>query len=254
MPNFRVYLSGVLALLLALVSGASGSYIIGSVAPIFPSTTTPGFVQTAEAHTAATPTSLAGSFGALPKIANVIVVGVTAGAGSIATNLTTVVTDNQGNTYTRLGFQPIGGNTVSNISLWCAPVSVSSGTFTVTATFNSNVSVGIMLLEYGNTTCNPDKYSGATTATSPYSCGTFTTGNAHDILISYLSTPGSTTTETFTAPTGFTSRNTQGVIANGMTMAIADDIVAATAAFAPTYQSSQNLTSSQCATVALLSR
>lgn len=251
----RLIRADILACALVFVALAvQGSYIIGPSAAIFPSTTVPGFVQTAEAHTAATPTNLSVSFGALPKLGDVVIVAVDTGAGSIATNLSASVTDNQGNTYSRMVAQPFTGNTTGVTGLWCGAVTISGGTYTVTVTSASNVQVGIMILEYGNTTCNGDKMAGAASGTSPYNCGSVTTQNAKDLLLTFLFNPAAAGTITYTAPTNFTIRQSQTVAANGQTMAIAEQVVNATATYTPTFTASQNLANSECITAAILSR
>jgi hypothetical protein len=99
-----------------------------------------------------------------------------------------------------------------------------------------------------------EKSGRAFTSTSPYNCGSFTTINAHDLLLVLLGTTGSTGTITYTAPSGFTIEKSQGVAATGQTAAIADKIVSATATFTPTFSASQNIASTPCLSVALLSK
>lgn len=249
---------GAVLLVLAAALAMQGSYIICQPTPIFPSTGTPSLIQAVEAHNAGTPSSLAVSFGSLPATANVVVAGMIVGNASTgAIEQGNVVTDNQANNYVRLVQTPASSvGTVPRVSFWCTIVTASSGTFTVTGTINGNDTMGMFALEYAGTTCNPDKLTGGSPVsdTSPYSCGSFTTSNAHDLLLTFLFTNASTGTITFTAPTGFTIEKSQTASASGRTGAIADEIVAATNTFTPTFAANQNLTASPCAFVALLSK
>lgn len=248
-----------LGVLMLAALALRGSYIVGPTGPsaITPSLGTPKFIQGQECHTAATPTSLPCSFGVLPVVGDVVVAFVLNGGDGSGNPITARVTDNQGsgngNGYTRLQTQPRNGS-VPYAQEWCAPVIVSGGTFTVTADWNVNTVPGLMILEYSGTSCNMDKFDAASGGTSPYSCGTFTTANAKDLVLSALVAGGSTGTVTFTAPSGFTQRLSQAVAANGVVGAIADNIVAATGTFTPTWGTGQNHASTPCGTAALLSQ
>lgn len=247
---------GAVILLIAAAFAIQGSYIIGppGFGPIFPSTGTPSFIQAAEAHTAGTPSTLSVSFGSLPAVANIAIVGTLTGATG-ASDQTAIITDNQGNSYARLTIQPNNNGSVSRDTLWCTVVTASAGTFTATVNFSAAAVPGLFALEYAGTTCNPDKLTGdSTSLTSPYSCGSATTSNAHDLLITMLNTGGSIGAITFTAPTGFTIRTSQGASASGRTGAIADEIVSATASYTPTFSASQNIPTAPCAFIALLSK
>lgn len=248
--------SKIALLALAAALSVRASYIVGpsAASPVFPTTGTPAFVQAAEAHTAATPTNLSGSFASLPVVSHAVIVQVLTGGLSGTDDQTTQVTDNQGNAYSRLRQGPATqAGSPPRTNLWCGIVATSAGTFTVTATNSSNSFFGLLLLEYSGTSCNEDQANGAVTSTSPYNCGSITTRNAKDLVLVTLQTQGSTGTITFTPPTGFTTRTSQGVAASGQTGAIADKIVSATATFTPTWTASQNITSSPCILVALLS-
>jgi hypothetical protein len=226
----------------------SASYLVVPPSPIFPSTGIPALVQAVEAHTTGTPTSLSVSFGSLPALANVVIVaafGNSIGASNV------LVSDNQNNAYSKL-IAP--ASTDQLVALWCTPVTASSGTYTATVTDSLNSLIGIFALEYSATSCNMEKSGRAFTSTSPYNCGSFTTINAHDLLLVLLGTTGSTGTITYTAPSGFTIEKSQGVAATGQTAAIADKIVSATATFTPTFSASQNIASTPCLSVALLSK
>lgn len=251
MRSFRLIVLVLAALALR------GSYITQPTpaSPIFPSTGAWAFVQAGQAQTAATPTNLSGSFGSLPAVGNIVFVGVIGGRLSGVDDQSTFVTDNQGNGYTRVRQTPAtSAGSPPRQSLWCTVVAVSSGTYTVNALFTSNTFIGLFFLEYSGGTCNPDQDSGAAGSTSPYSCGSTTTRNANDLLIALLGTGGSAGAITFTPPTGFTTRASQTATASGETGSIADNIVAATGTFTPTFAASQNVTSSPCTLIAMMSK
>jgi hypothetical protein len=258
MHNFKAWRTAAFLLLLVAVAFVvQGSYIIGPTGapPITPSTGTPVFVQTAEAHQTGTASPLSVSFGSLPAVNNVVIVAGVNVAGGATGNLEGIVTDNQGNAYSRVTAFPLNGATVAVAQFWCSPVVVSGGTFTVSIASSAASQKGIMVLEYSHTSCNPDKTAGASGATSPYSCGSATTINAKDLLLtSVVPTNGATGTVTFTAPAGFTIRQSQGVVANGVPMAVADNIVSAVGTFTPTFGASQNLASTVCLFTAMVSQ
>jgi len=242
----------VLVLLACLAFALQGSYIVGPTSSsITPSTGNPAFVQAVEAHTAGTPTNLSVSFGSLPVVAHVVIVGVVSGPGPA--DHTAQVTDNQANGYSRLLIQPNIAGTVQRADLWCAPVATSTGTFTATVTFSTNTLMGIFALEYSGTTCNMDKAAAANTNTSPYNCGSITTVNAKDLVLAFLGTNPALAAVTYTAPTGFTIRKSQTDPTLGLTGSIADKIVSGTATFTPTYTATQNVVTSPCITSALIS-
>lgn len=246
-----------LVLLVAFAFALQGSYIIGPTgpSPITPSLGIPKFIQAAEGHSSGTPTSLTVTLGSTPSVGDVVMIGLFGNGVTTTTIQTAQLSDNQasgGNAYSAVRAQPVA-NFIS-AALWCGPVVSASGTFTVTATLSTNGFVGLFALEYSGQSCNQEKVAGAQTATSPYNCGTVTTVNANDLLLTLLYTPSATGTSTFTAPTGFTIEKSQAVAATGQVASIADNIVAATGTFTPTYSSSQNLANSQCVLVAIMSR
>lgn len=245
----------VALLTLILAIGLQGSYIAGpTTRPITPSTGTPVFVQTAEAHQTVS-ADLPVSFASLPAINHVVIVGIALSGGGTTGNLDGKVTDNQGNFYARMSVQPADGNNPGVVSLWCTVVTISSGTYTVTVASNASAQKGIMIFEYSATSCNPDKSAGVTTGTSPYGCGSITTKNPNDLLLAFLLVvPLATGTVTFTAPVGFTIRQQFGTAASGLPMAIADQVVTAVNTYAPTFGASQNLASTQCSITAVISQ
>lgn len=238
---------------LVLLFALQASYITQLVSTVItPSTGTPVFVQAVEAHTAATPTSLAVSLGTLPVVGNVVMVGAITTVNIV--DLDVDITDNQSNAYSRSVMFPNTTGLIQRVSLWCGPVATSAGTYTVTMTTTSNTGMQIFAAEYSGTSCNPDRPAGASTSTSPYNCGNITTRNANDLLLSILGTNGSTGTIAITPPTGFTTRVSQLVAASGVTGAFADQIVAATNTFTPTWTADQNVTNSRCAQAAIMSK
>ena len=241
--------------LMFLALALRASYIVQPAPsqPIFPSTTTASLVQSAKNQTASTPTSLSVNFGSQPAVGDIVVAGGV--TDSSAQDASLIMSDNQNGSYVRLNMTPnSSAATTQRSSLWCAPIVASSGTYTVTATVPINTFIGIFVLEYHNGTCNPDKLTGASTNTSPYNCGSFTTSNANDILVTMLNIDGASATPTFTAPSGFTIQQQQTVVASGIPAAIADQITSATAAFSPTWTSNKNQALSPCSFVALLSK
>lgn len=251
MLNFKALRVAAMVL---VALGLKASYIIGPTAsPLTPTLGTPGFVQTTEAHSTGAGL-LSASFGSLPAINNIVVVGVATAGGGVTGNLELKVSDNQGNAYSQFGAQPAFGISTGVVTLWCSPVLVSSGTFTVSADGNSVNQRGILMNEYSHANCNPDRSVGAASGTSPYSCSSLTTKNAKDLLLTFLLVPAIAGTVTFTAPASFTLRNSQPTVANGLTIGLADDIVSSIATYTPTFAASQNVVNSECAFAALLSQ
>lgn len=246
------WFAALLTLILAI--GIQASYIVGPAsAPITPSTGTPGFIQTAEAHQNST-ASLSVSFLSLPAINHAVLVAGTFNGVSIIPSLDGKISDNQGNSYARIVLQSPDGQANVGTSLWCTIVTASSGTYTVTGDSNTGAVKGLMILEYGSTSCNPDRIIGHIGAASPYACGSITTKNPKDLLIAILGiAAGAIGTVTFMAPTGFAIKNSFGVAANGNPMAVADEVVSAVNTFAPTFSASQNIALSQCAFAAMIS-
>jgi hypothetical protein len=194
------------------------------------------------------------TFGSTPTVGNTIVVGISANEGGCGT---TLVADNQaglGNVYVRVNFWQSGcGNSMVEASIWCAPVIASTGTFIVTANAgNPTGATGsfftLFALEYSGLSCNGDQVAGATTASSPYNCGSITTKNANDLLVAILDlNAGGTTTATVSS--GYTIQLQQ----NAPTSEIgfyADQIVTSTLTTAPTFTSSSSATSN-CIVTAL---
>ena len=251
----------VLVLLICLAFALQGSYIIGPTgpSPITPSLGTPKFIQGFEAHTLTVPASFSGSFSSLPAVGDIVVVfPPTGNDGSASNGLTMSVTDNQGsgngNGYSRLVMNPVNTGSVPRMSIWCAAVVVSSGTFTITMSEGSNMIPGMMALEYSGTSCNPDRWANGSGATSPYGCGSITTNNPKDLVLVAINASTSVLPVTFTTPTGFTPRLSQTDSTLGLVGAIADNIVSAVNTFTPTYGTGQNHANTPCSVVALLSQ
>jgi len=251
----------VVCALLSIAFGLKASYIIGPTgpSPITPSLGTPKFIQAVEAHAIVGLSSLSVSFGSLPAVGDVVVViGLTANSGASDSDLTLVVTDNQatgnGNGYTRLQIDQNTTGNVGRVSMWCAPVTTSTGTFTITETASLVMLPGIFALEYSGTSCNMDRFAIAQGATSPYSCGSITTVNANDLVLAAILAASATGTTTFTGPTGFVIRKSQTDSTVGNVAAVADDIVSSVGTFTPTYGTGQNHANTPCTVAALLSQ
>jgi hypothetical protein len=183
-----------------------------------------------------------------PKVGNVMVVGfenINSGSPGHA-----FVTDNQangGNQYVALSWFP--QTTVIGAMLYCAPVVVASGTFTITGTVVSNQSATIYAREYSGASCNVDRSIGATGTTSPYACGSLITNNARDVLISLINSNSGANPTNFTVPSSFGNQQSQ---TNGTQQSgsIADNIVSVTGTYVISWVVSNNATAN-CTTVAL---
>lgn len=248
--------------LIVATLGLNASYVIQpptTPSPITPSLGTPKFIQAAEAHAIVGLSSLTVSFGSTPVVGDIVVViGLTANSGASTTDLTLVMTDNQGagngNGYSRLQINLNATGNVGRVSMWCAPVTTSTGTFTITETASSAMLPGIFALEYSGTSCNMDKFAITSGATSPYSCGSITTVNPKDLVLAVVFAVAATGTTTFTGPTNFTIRKSQADSTIGNVASVADDIVSTTGTFAPTYGTGQNHAQTPCTVAALVSQ
>jgi hypothetical protein len=186
------------------------------------------------------------SFSSLPTVGHTVVVATVISNNSA--NLT--VADNQSNSYSLVKAAPPGSVGIQT-SIFCTSVLVSSGTFTVTAT-NSGSSAFITMFasEYSGASCNPDQSTGASAlSSSPYACGTMTTRNAKDVLISVLDFDGGSGTLVFSISGSFTIE-AQITNAADQSGAYADQIVSSTGSFNPAWTVSQNAQAS-CVNVAL---
>jgi hypothetical protein len=192
-------------------------------------------------------TSQAVSFsGGSPTVGAAVIVGVALGTTGPFANIG--ITDNQGNAYSeimKIG-NPTGGQLNGFTSLWCAIAQTSSGTFTVTAAYPSGLSGNFMTLSvisYKGLSCNQDKNGAALTSSSPYNCGSFTTQNANDLLVTALGNFTSSGTITYTQPTGFTLQEQQNNGSVSELLAYADLIVSSTSTYTPTWGQSVNAAS-----------
>lgn len=193
-------------------------------------------VQTATASNNNTPT-VSVNFTATPTVTDTVLVGVVSNGGACGIQQ---LTDNQagnGNVYARLIFAAQGCGTGTNeASLWCAPVQFSSGTFTITASqAPNNGFITVFAVEYSGLSCNGDQAAFGVTAASPYACGTYTTTNANDLLVSVLSL-NSNSTATATPPTGYTTQvsQTNPAVEIGF---YADQVISSTAPQVPVWVS-----------------
>jgi hypothetical protein len=186
------------------------------------------------------------SFSTLPTVGNTVVVATI--ISNDAANLTAA--DNQSNSYSLVKAAPPGSVGIQ-VSIFCTSVLTSSGTFTVTATnAGSSAFITMFASEYSGASCNPDQSTGISgQANSPYACGTMTTRNAKDVLVSVIDWDGSGT-QTFSISGGFTI---EGQVNNGTSSqagAYADQIVSSTGSFNPAWTVSANGTTS-CVNIAL---
>lgn len=212
-------------------------------------------VQSKLAFSGSAGTSINITMNSTPTVGNVIVVGVS--HDDSATLPAGPVVDNQagiGNSYSRIAWMQSGATIISpdEASLWCTVVNASSGTFTITAKDMTNTFFTVYAAEYSGGSCNPDQNNanspGGLTM-SPFPCGTITTTNNNDLLVSVISQniPGS---PTYTAPTGFTIQQQQ-TSTSGEGGAYADQIVSSTVSITPTWASTQNV-ATNCVVAALM--
>jgi hypothetical protein len=119
-------------------NGQMNAIALGLLATITP-------VQVTGANSLASPTL---SFASLPQKANTVFVGVALlGTGAVSV---TGVTDNQSNTYVKVGSASSPSGTIDCELWWCQSIGTPSGTFTVTAATTGTLSAsnqGICLME-----------------------------------------------------------------------------------------------------------
>jgi hypothetical protein len=201
-------------------------------------------------------TSVSLSFMSTPTVGNVIVVGV--GVANFGDGRFPFLADNQaggGNVYSGLisyTCTPLSGACINGsnaATFFCSVVAVSSGTFTITSTTYNNNYPNLFIREYSGGSCNPDKISAASGSTSPYGCGSITTANANDLLVTQM-TMNSGVDITFTQPAGFGNLQQQSS-ATGQPGAMADEIVSSTGTFSPTWTTSANGSPGVCTLAAL---
>lgn len=179
-----------------------------------------------------------------PTVGNIVVVGYE--NQNNAGNGVPTITDNQGNAYAVMAQTP-NVLTVS-ATLFCAVVGVASGTFTLTGSWNSGGDNTLFASEYSGASCTLDQVATGTGGTSPFGCGSFTTLNANDLLITLINN-NSGGTVTYTAPSGFT-REAQQTDGGHQSGAYADQIITSTGTYTPTWVVSSNATTN-CSLVAL---
>lgn len=182
-------------------------------------------------------TTQAVTFDSTPTVGNTILVGFETPSSSTAG--VPIMTDNKGNAYAVVAWTPYNGNIGAH--LYCAVATVATATFTITATGGTEDST-IFAREYSGGSCSVDQVSSASTGGSPYDCGTITTLNANDLLITLLNNNGGGTV-TFTPPSGYGNQQSQ---TNGshQSGSIADKVVSATGTFTPTWTTSGGATAS----------
>jgi hypothetical protein len=202
-------------------------------------------VQSTKAASTSSVSSQTISFSSLPTVGNVVIVGEIGGNSS--TSMT--MADNQTNSYSLLGSEP-AGQANRQTTIWCTSVLTSSGTFTITATPLANGNfISLFAAEYSGLTCNPDQSNVGTGTTTPYTCGSITTRNAKDLLVSVFNWNGSGTV-TFSITAGWTieQQETNGTLVEAG--AYADQVVSSTGTFNPSWTISANATAT-CVNVAL---
>ena len=178
--------------------------------------------------------NISATFAAQPAAGNTIVVGdVCYGPSGCPISS---VTDNFGNTYSKIGpTATYGGPTanITNVVLYCATGIATGGSFTVTVA-QGNSSGGdsnLYIAEYSGASCNVDQsasgsLTGGTATTLLQTASTPTTTNASDLLVAV---GGASTGGTATAGTAFTLRqNGSGVAEYG---GFEDRVVSATGAY-----------------------
>lgn len=143
--------------------------------------------------------SLALSFASTPTVGSRIVVYVSSYAGDLGTS---AVTDNQGNTYTRIGY--LSDPVEVYLAIYTAIASTSSGTFTVTANpSGTSADITLVIAEVaGAATGAADVTNSATGTGTAVSSGNVTPGEAGEILIAAMTHTGST--RTLTEESGWT--------------------------------------------------
>lgn len=184
------------------------------------------------------------SFGSPPTVGNTIVVGVS------GNNSTGGCTDNQSNTYTK---QFTDAGALAKVEVFTAPVSTSSGTFTVTCGTVGFTYYTMLATEFSglnNASIFDSSASGAENTTSPFDCGTITTTNASDMLFSVLenSTGASTT---FGAGSGFAIATSVGIAASIESATQYKSLSSTISGSAITMTSNLNGATEICGTVAL---
>jgi hypothetical protein len=172
-----------------------------------------------------------------PAVGDIIVVGIVDNDSGVVLYLT----DNQagtGNSYqvgTRSSFATTGSTFIGS-GIACAVVNAASGTFTITAhTDSSSTYITLLAVEYSGASCNVDQGPvGAAGGSSPFTCGTFTTTNANDVLVAVIDYNLGSGSASLTASTGFTIQLSQpsSSFQPGFYM---DQIVTSTGSFAPQF-------------------
>lgn len=134
-------------------------------------------------------TTQACSFGTLPTSGNAVIVAVN--LREAFSTITVGVTDNQGNTYSQVASGgPFGGTASETYLFWCSSIGASSGTFTVTATFNSSPDVQIVgLMEVSGLSGSVDQTGsgdGTGVSTCTVTCSS-ANSNAADLVVASAS-------------------------------------------------------------------
>jgi hypothetical protein len=154
----------------------------------------------------------------------VAVVFAQAGANDISS-----VTDNKGNTYTRI-YQ--GNNTTSvDVELWIARGITGGASHTVTANDSGFLVAGVIALEIsglatGNIVDSSNKVAGTSAVATAFTVTTSATTNVNDILIAVAAL--ATNTGTWTGTTGYGTAITQVSTTTNINMLVQTKVVSAT--------------------------
>lgn len=204
------------------------------------------FVKKSTAGVSAGASSLGSSFATLPSTGNLIVVTVEEGNNGANVTSQGSVSDNQGNTYASAKYlaSGLGFEGVAAGIYWAIVTGTPSGTFTVTYATGGSQSNSLVVeaCEYsGNASSSPvDKTAGGagSLGISPQTTGTTgTLGSSGDLSVTACVTDNQNTPNTFTVPTGYTSRvNSTANFAQGNS---ADLVLSASTAINPSWSWNQ---------------
>lgn len=137
--------------------------------------------------------SFALSFNSTPAVGSLIVVGVASYNGDLSAS---IVTDNQGNTYTRRAYN----STIYGVyvAIFSATASTSSGTFTVTANPDgTSADIALTLIAAtGQATTPFDQTNSGSTSSTAATSGDITPSEGNELLIGVMTHAGSDRTLT----------------------------------------------------------
>ena len=213
------------------------------------SSTPATFVQIAPAITGANGQSACGSAcsftASQPLVSDYVVVVQAVTCTSSGTVTINAPTDNQSNTYTNLVGQ-VGSFRTIRIS--AAPITTSSGTFTVSGSFSGGAgtcTLTMVVAEYSGIILTTDGTGNTGGDGGPPGVDAVTTTNANDVIITGVATFGGNMY--WTARSGFTQRWPGTSPYGGWTVGLWDNIVSSTGTYSsPNLATSQQCTGSGC--------